>query len=96
MRQLTLLICCAVLACAKTGPIDPNLLDVVVLDGGDGSDGGVDAGFDAGVFTWREVTPCPLARFEPMGAAVDGKLWVMGGFTSDTLAYTRRIHAYDE
>ena len=90
-----MLICCAFLGCTKAGPIDPNLLDIVLLDGGAGDDAGVDAGFDAGVFTWREVAPCPLARFEPMGVAVGGKLLVMGGFTSDTLAYTRRIHAYD-
>lgn len=46
-------------------------------------------------FAWRALTPCPLARFEAMGAAVDGQLYVMGGFTSANLDVTTRVDRYD-
>lgn len=49
----------------------------------------------AGVFTWTEVTPCPLPRFEASGVVVDGELWVMGGFLSTSLDVTKRIDIYD-
>jgi N-acetylneuraminic acid mutarotase len=51
---------------------------------------------DAGTpFVWTEVTPCPLPRFEALGAVVRGELWVMGGFLSTALDVTRRIDIYD-
>jgi len=46
-------------------------------------------------FTWSEVSPCPLARFEANGVVVENELWVMGGFTGSDLAVTRRIDIYD-
>jgi len=47
------------------------------------------------VFTWKEVTPCPVARFEANGAVVNGELWVMGGFLSTALDVTSRVDIYD-
>lgn len=46
-------------------------------------------------FAWRTLAPCPLARFEAMGAAIDGQLYVMGGFTSAQLEVTTRVDRYD-
>jgi N-acetylneuraminic acid mutarotase len=36
-----------------------------------------------------------LPRFEAMGFAMGGKLYVMGGFTSGSLAFTSRVDVYD-
>ena len=47
------------------------------------------------VFSWKEVTPCPLPRFEAHGVVVDGELWVMGGFKSSDLEVTKSIDIYD-
>lgn len=60
----------------------------------------MDAGVDVvdagpGALVWMEAAPCPLPRFEAMGAAVDGEVWVMGGFTSGALAVTARVDIYD-
>ena len=57
-----------------------------------GSDAASDGG---GEFTWTEVTPCPVARFEASGVVVDGELWVMGGFRSSMLDVSKRIDIYD-
>jgi len=46
-------------------------------------------------FTWTQVADCPLPRFEAMGLAVDGKLLVMGGFISGSLAVTSRVDVFD-
>jgi N-acetylneuraminic acid mutarotase len=46
-------------------------------------------------FSWNVAAPCPLPRFEAMGAVVGGELWVMGGFVSTELNVTRRIDIYD-
>jgi N-acetylneuraminic acid mutarotase len=54
------------------------------------------SGSDAApVFTWTEVTPCPVPRFEASGVVVDRELWVMGGFLSSMLDVTKRIDIYD-
>jgi N-acetylneuraminic acid mutarotase len=50
---------------------------------------------DGGAFAWAEAAPCPLARFEANGTVVDGALWVMGGFTSASLAVTSQVDIYD-
>jgi hypothetical protein len=52
-------------------------------------------GVGASTFSWRTGAPCPLPRFEAMGAVLDGKLAVMGGFTSNTFALTSRVDTYD-
>lgn len=44
---------------------------------------------------WKEVAPAPLPKFEHMGEAVNGKLYVMGGYrTADTKA-TGQVAVYD-
>jgi N-acetylneuraminic acid mutarotase len=53
------------------------------------------AGDDGPGFAWTEAAPSPLARFEANGAVVDGALWVLGGFTSASLAVTRQVDLYD-
>lgn len=69
----------------------------VACDGGHGAPA-LDAGTYDGPysgFTWRALAPCPLARFEAMGAAVGGQLYVMGGFVSADLDVTTRADRYD-
>ncbi len=45
---------------------------------------------------WDTVTPAPASRGEAQGAAVGGRLYVFGGFTSgDALDTTAESHAYD-
>lgn len=46
-------------------------------------------------FAWRAAAPCPVARFEAMGAAVGDQLFVLGGFTSGDLDVTTQAHLYD-
>lgn len=60
-----------------------------------GTGGGGAGGGAAPSFTWTNGAPSPLARFEASGAVIAGELWVMGGFTSSSLAVTRRIDIYD-
>lgn len=60
------------------------------FDGGPRADAG-----SLSALTWREVSPAPVARFEAVGAVVEDKLWVMGGFVSASLAVTPRIDIYD-
>jgi len=52
-------------------------------------------GAGGNAFTWQEVTPCPVPRFEASGVVVDEELWVMGGFLSSALDVTKRIDIYD-
>lgn len=52
------------------------------------------AGQGAG-FSWQEVPGCPLPRFEAMGTVVGDALFVMGGFISEQLDTTLRVHRYD-
>ncbi len=44
---------------------------------------------------WAEAAPCPAERFEAMGAATSAGLLVLGGFSSGTLAVTRRVDRFD-
>jgi hypothetical protein len=68
----------------------------VVACNGSSPSSAVDAGGPGGgAFAWTEAAPCPLARFEANGTVVDGALWVMGGFTSASLAVTSQVHIYD-
>jgi N-acetylneuraminic acid mutarotase len=46
-------------------------------------------------FSWTEVTPCPVPRFEASGVVVNGELWVMGGFLSSDLDVTKGVDIYD-
>lgn len=46
-------------------------------------------------FSWEEVESCPLPRFEAMGTVVGDTLFVMGGFISEKLDTTLRVHRYD-
>lgn len=50
---------------------------------------------EKGVFTWTEVTPCPVPRFEASGVVVNDELWVMGGFLSSSLNVTKRVDIYN-
>jgi N-acetylneuraminic acid mutarotase len=50
---------------------------------------------DGATISWSEAAPCPVARFEAMGAVVGGELWVMGGFLSSNLDVTPRVDIYD-
>lgn len=45
--------------------------------------------------TWTEVGPTPVPRSEHMGAVVNGKLYVFGGYVDTTFKPTRRSDAYD-
>jgi N-acetylneuraminic acid mutarotase len=72
---------------------------------GEADSGSTDAGTtpDAGAtsdsgllpIVWRPAAPCPVPRFEAMGAAVNGKLLVLGGFVSASLSTTPRVDLYD-
>src|SRR5437016_1650274 len=46
-------------------------------------------------FSWRPGAPCPIARFEAMGAAVRGQVVVLGGFFTTELAVTSSVQVYD-
>ena len=46
-------------------------------------------------FSWRQGAPCPIARFEAMGAAVRGEVVVLGGFFTAQLAVTSSVQVYD-
>ena len=52
-----------------------------------------------GTLTFRQVAPNPLSRAEAIGTAVNGKLYVMGGFNGEVApgAYDaiRRVDVYD-
>jgi N-acetylneuraminic acid mutarotase len=44
---------------------------------------------------WSTVAPSPIGRSEALGATVDGKLYVFGGYTDTTYTPTRRADVYD-
>ncbi|HYQ43207.1 MAG TPA: hypothetical protein VER11_14600 [Polyangiaceae bacterium] len=68
----------------------------VGVGGAGGSVGGAGTGGAGGKpFSWTEVKPCPVPRFEASGVVVDDELWVMGGFLSSALDVTKRIDIYD-
>lgn len=89
MRMAAALVLLVVAACAPpmTGDAGSQADGVSPVDAGPVTDGGA--------FVWREMTPCPLPRFEAMGGIVGGRLLVMGGFTSVSLDDTTRVHEYD-
>src|SRR5438309_1745288 len=77
------------------GGVDADV-DSGIADGGALDAGKLDGGpADSGAFSWREVSPCPVPRFEAMGAAVGGKLLVIGGFISASLVTTSAVDVYD-
>jgi N-acetylneuraminic acid mutarotase len=45
--------------------------------------------------TWREVAPVSVGRSEGMGAVVNGKLYIFGGYVDTTFKPTRRSDVYD-
>jgi hypothetical protein len=44
---------------------------------------------------WRPLAPLPVARFEAQGAAVGGRLYVVGGFYNSGIDATTRVDVYD-
>ena len=47
------------------------------------------------VFDWRSLADAPLARFEAQGAAINGKLYVVGGFFNDQTQATKNVDVYN-
>ena len=54
-----------------------------------------DGSISSPTFAWRNAAPCPVPLFEAQSAVVADKLYVMGGFTSGSLAVTTQVHSYD-
>jgi N-acetylneuraminic acid mutarotase len=46
-------------------------------------------------FSWKQVASNPLARFEAAGAAVNGKLYVFGGYINPQIQATARADVYN-
>ncbi|MFT5049120.1 MAG: N-acetylneuraminic acid mutarotase [Chlamydiales bacterium] len=44
---------------------------------------------------WEDRAPCPLPRVEGPSVAVDGRVFVFGGFYDQALHATPQVHAYD-
>ena len=44
---------------------------------------------------WTDVAPIPVGRSEAMGAVVNGKLYLFGGYVDTTFTPTRRADVYD-
>lgn len=80
-----------------TGVLADAASDATIVDASAGAPADATPALDVGAtaFTWREAASCPLPRFEAMGALVGGELLVMGGFVTESLESTRRVHAYD-
>ena len=49
----------------------------------------------SGVFSWQSGMNNPQVRFESAGAAVNGKLYVFGGFFNSSAHTTLRSDVYD-
>jgi N-acetylneuraminic acid mutarotase len=49
----------------------------------------------AGTLSWREVAPATVGRSEGMGAVVNGKLYLFGGYIDTTFKPTSRGDVYD-
>jgi N-acetylneuraminic acid mutarotase len=47
------------------------------------------------LFYWSKGATAPIKRFEALGAAVNGKLYVIGGFINDEAQTSNVIEAYD-
>ncbi|HEX8747520.1 MAG TPA: kelch repeat-containing protein, partial [Pyrinomonadaceae bacterium] len=45
--------------------------------------------------TWTQVAPIPVARYESPATVAAGKVYVLGGFISDSLQATSRVDVYD-
>jgi N-acetylneuraminic acid mutarotase len=63
-------------------PVDPPPVDPPPVD-------------TTATITWTQVAPLPVPRSEHMGAAVNGKLYVFGGYVDLTFKPTRRSDVYD-
>ncbi|MCS7032646.1 MAG: malectin domain-containing carbohydrate-binding protein [Phycisphaerae bacterium] len=46
-------------------------------------------------FRWKRAAGSPLGRYEAAGAAVNGKLYVFGGYVNEQIQATARVDAYD-
>jgi N-acetylneuraminic acid mutarotase len=79
--RVLLVLCVAVAGCGEPaqGPVTVSV---------PGEGGG------AAEYTWTPIAPLPEPRFETGVAVVDGKLWVLGGFT-DRLKALTSVVAYD-
>ena len=53
------------------------------------------AAITGGPWAWQTVAPAPLARFEAQGAAINGKLYVIGGFYNSQTQATKSVDVYD-
>ncbi|MBA3471521.1 MAG: hypothetical protein H0T53_17945, partial [Herpetosiphonaceae bacterium] len=47
------------------------------------------------LFQWRSAAKAPIKRFEALGAALNGKLYVIGGFINDAAQTSNVVEAYD-
>jgi N-acetylneuraminic acid mutarotase len=45
--------------------------------------------------TWNAGKSSPIARSEAMTATIDGKMYVLGGYTDSTFTPTKRVDVYD-
>ncbi|MEO6434184.1 MAG: kelch repeat-containing protein [Tepidisphaeraceae bacterium] len=45
--------------------------------------------------TWKQVANAPQNKFEAMGKTIDGKLYVMGGYFSNSIETTAQVAVYD-
>jgi len=46
-------------------------------------------------FRWKGAAANPLARYESVGAAANGRLFVFGGYVNEQIQSTARVDAYD-
>lgn len=51
--------------------------------------------WNADSFRWKTAAANPLARYEAIGAAANGKLFVFGGYINNRIQATARVDAYD-
>jgi N-acetylneuraminic acid mutarotase len=49
----------------------------------------------ADTFRWKTGAANPLARYESIGAAANGKLFVFGGYINEQIQSTARVDSYD-
>ncbi|MEE8272767.1 MAG: kelch repeat-containing protein, partial [Alphaproteobacteria bacterium] len=52
-------------------------------------------GIDEPLFAWKNGAAAPLPRYEAQGLAVNGLLYVFGGFFSNAITATSQAHVYD-
>ena len=58
-------------------------------------DSGVQQPATPGRFAWQTKAPSPAVRFEAQGAAVNGRLYVFGGFANSAIQTTARSDVYN-